>query len=384
MKKLTLLLASALTILAGTIIAPAIPVIEKVLSPEKGLSLIVSFFVTITSLFIALAAPLSGWVADKWGRKKLLLGSLVIYACSGTSGLYLDTAVSILVSRMILGFSVSGIMTSSTTLIADYFSDDEREQFFGYQVAFMAIGGFFFLIGGGILASYSWRAPFGIYFVSLLLIPLVAMYIHEPEKIHIEKTEEIHDPIRWPLYFLIISSAMMGMMLYFLIPTRLPFYLDIYFNLPPQWMGFFMGTGAIFISFMATQYSSIHNWISKPLIYAFSFLTVGIGLELISQVERPLHVFASVAITGLGFGLNLPNSTVWVSEIAPSRYRGRMIGGLTSAVFLGQFFSTLFGEPLYRFNGLKGIAGVYGIGGIVALTIGVSYCIIYFFYRRRS
>jgi len=382
MKKLTLLLTSALTILAGTIIAPAIPVIEKVLSPEEGLSLTVSLILTITSLFIALGAPLSGWFADKWGRKKLMLGSLVLYTLSGSAGLYLSTAPSILVSRMVLGLSVSGIMTSSTTLIADYFAGDEREEFLGYQVAFMAIGGFFFLIGGGLLASLSWRGPFAIYFASLFLIPLVFLYIHEPIKIKSEEAVQIEYHIQWPLFFMIVFTAMAGMMLYFLIPTRLPFYLDIYYNVSPRLMGFFMGTGAIFISFMATRYQYLHHQFSKPFIYACSFLIMGIGLMLIALVEGLLPVFVSIAITGLGFGVNLPNSTVWVSQIAPTPYRGRMIGVLTSAVFLGQFFSTLFGEPLFRFNGLKGITGVYGVGGVVALTIGFLYIILGFYHRR--
>ncbi len=145
-----------------------------------------------------------------------------------------------------------------------------------------------------------------------------------------------------------------------------------------------MGTGAISISFMATRYRYIHHWISKPLIYAISFLVVGIGLELIAFVEGIGYLFAAVAITGLGFGLNLPNSTVWVSQIAPSPYRGRMIGILTSAIFLGQFLSTLFAEPLLRINGLKGVTGVYGVGGLVALTIGTFFGIMSFYHRKNA
>jgi len=382
MKKLTLLLTSTLTILAGTIIAPAIPTIEKVLQPEEGISLMVSFILTITSLFIALGAPLSGWIADTWGRKRLLLASLTLYALSGSAGLFLATSEQILISRMILGLAVSGVMTCSTTLIADYFFGDEREQFLGYQVAFMAIGGFLFLVSGGILASYWWHAPFAIYLVSLLLIPPVALVIDEPERK--QKVVPQSQPFPKLLYIFVVLTAMMGMMLYFLIPTRLPYYLDILHNVSPYQTGFFMGAGTLFISFMATRYHTIHERFSKPFIYAVSFLVMGIGLELIAFVPTVTLVFVSVAVTGLGFGLNLPNSTVWVSQLAPEVYRGRMIGILTSAIFLGQFLSTLFGEPLFRHNGLQGIAGVYGVGGLVGLTIGALYVIYGLIHRRQT
>jgi len=382
MKKLTLLLTSTLTILAGTIISPAIPVIEKILDPGGGISMTVSLILTITSLFIAIGAPVSGWIADTYGRKKLLLASLVLYAIAGSAGLFLETAPEILISRMILGFAVSGIMNSSTTLIADYLSGEEREQFLGYQVAFMAIGGFVFLSAGGLLASIWWRAPFAIYFVSLFLIPLVYIVIDEPVQVSQEDRSALDFHFSKPLFAIIVLSGMMGMMLYFLIPTRITFYLDIYHNLSPHLMGLFMGTGAISISFVASRYRHIHTRVSKPFIYAISFLIVGLGLELIAHVEGIVYVFAAVVITGLGFGLNLPNSTVWVTEIAPTPFRGRMIGILTSAVFLGQFLSTLFGEPLFRSNGLKGITGVYGVGGLVALTIGVSYGIMGIYQRR--
>ncbi len=382
MKKITLLLASAITILAGTIISPAIPIMERVLHPEKGISFLVPLFLTITSLSIAVTAPIAGLIADRWGRKPLMIASLAFYAGTGSAGLYLQSAEAIFASRITLGFAVAGIMTSTTTLIADYMSGKERERFLGYQVAFMAFGGFFFMVTGGLLASYWWRAPFAIYFISLALIPLVAAYIDEPACADETIKDQTVVTFSRPLFGLIVMTALMGMMLYFLIPTRLPFYLEIYHKLPSHLMGLFMGTGAVFISLMSLRYNMVHRYVSKAHIYALSFLVLGIGLESLAHIDNVFAVFAFVALTGLGFGLTLPNSTVWVSELAPAGYRGRMIGTLTSAVFFGQFLSSLFGEPIVRAYGMKGFSGVYGVGGFTALTIALFYGIFGFLKRR--
>jgi MFS family permease len=54
------------------------------------------------------------------------------------------------------------MMTTATTLIADYYEGERRSAVMGQQAAFMGFGGVVFLVLGGVLADLSWRAPFGI------------------------------------------------------------------------------------------------------------------------------------------------------------------------------------------------------------------------------
>jgi MFS family permease len=131
-------------------------------------------------LFIVLAGPLTGWFLDRKGRLPLLIPAMLLYAIAGSSGLYLDSIWSILAGRALLGVAVAGIMTSATTLIADYYKGPERSQFMGWQAAFMNFGGIVFLTAGGGLAEMGWRWPFIIYLSSLLLVPLVYYSLTEP------------------------------------------------------------------------------------------------------------------------------------------------------------------------------------------------------------
>ena len=45
-------------------------------------------------------------------------------------------------------------------------------------------------------------------------------------------------------------------------------------------------------------------------------------------------------------GLLMPNSSVWLMDLAPVEMRGRVMGGMTTAVFLGQFISPLVTQPM--------------------------------------
>jgi MFS family permease len=65
-------------------------------------------------------------------------------------------------------------------------------------------------------------------------------------------------------------------------------------------------------------------------------------------------VLAGVVISGIGIGLFFPNGTLWVLSLTPARLRGRLVGGLTAAIFLAQFASPLLLEPVVARTGLSG------------------------------
>jgi len=95
----TILAAATLTITAPAIIAPSLPAMEQVF----GTPLLVRLAMTITSLTVAVTAPLSGLIADRVGRRPLLVASLVPYAVSGTAGYFLSDLLLALAGRALLG-----------------------------------------------------------------------------------------------------------------------------------------------------------------------------------------------------------------------------------------------------------------------------------------
>ena len=86
--KATILLASMMTLMAGAIITPALPGITAAFRDVPNAKLLSQLIVTLPALFIALLSPLAGWVIDRFGRKKLLTVSCMLYAISGVSGYF--------------------------------------------------------------------------------------------------------------------------------------------------------------------------------------------------------------------------------------------------------------------------------------------------------
>ena len=66
-------------------------------------------------------------------------------------------------------------------------------------------------------------------------------------------------------------------------------------------------------------------------------------------------------LSGLGFGLILPNINLWIIHLSPSEIRGKNIGALTTFFFLGQFLSPLLFEPIIVRSSISEIFVLAGI-----------------------
>jgi len=105
------------------------------------------------SLCVAIAAPFAGIMIDR--RAETPLAVTLMYGLAGSSGLQLSGYRW----TILLGLSVAGIMTTATTLIADYYTGSVRARFLGLQSASMALVDFSSRFGG-FLADMNWRMHF--------------------------------------------------------------------------------------------------------------------------------------------------------------------------------------------------------------------------------
>ena len=109
--KATLLLLSSLSTMCTGVVSPALPIIQRALEAEGAtdIGLIVKMMVVVPNVFIAIFAPIFGYIVPKIGKLRLLFVALVVYAISGVSGSFLPTIYHIIFVRAILGITIAGI-----------------------------------------------------------------------------------------------------------------------------------------------------------------------------------------------------------------------------------------------------------------------------------
>jgi MFS family permease len=365
--RLTLLVISTLTVMAGATIAPSLPAMKQFFESVENADYLVRLVVTAPALFIAIGAPVVGVLIDRLGRKPLLAVALVSYGLAGSSGIWLNEIGLILVGRAFLGISVAGIMVTATALIADYYTGPARGQFLGLQAAFMALGGVVFLSVGGFLADVNWRMPFALYLVALLLAPCVLVFLPEPQRIVTDEpaARSIQDnttqfPAR--LVALTYAIALLSQIVFYTIPVQLPFYLQTLVQASAFQSGLAIALCSFFSAVTSLLYQRIKARLNFVNIYGIAFLNIALGYGLLSLAQGYELIIPGLAIAGLGLGLLMPNMNFCLTSVTPDTARGRVLGGLTTGFFLGQFTSPLISQPL---SNAIGIDSTYGLAGAV-------------------
>ena len=370
--KITLLVVSTLTVMSGATIAPSLPAMQQYFANVANVDYWVRLVLTVPALFIAIGAPFVGVLIDQLGRKPLLTTALVVYGLAGSLGLWLSSISFILVGRALLGLSVAGIMTTATALIADYYTGKARGQFLGLQAAFMALGGVVFLSVGGFLADINWRMPFFIYLIALLLVPCVLLLLPEPNRTGSGVQANVQDePVSLPMGLVVLTYgiALLTQIVFYLIPVQLPFYLQNLVNASASQSGLAIALASLCSAVSSILYQRIKARLSFISIYGIAFLNMAVGYGFISLANGYGFVLPGLVIAGLGLGLLMPNMNFCLTSITPGATRGRVLGGLTTSFFLGQFLSPLVSQPLSQ---LVGLGTTYGLAGAVMAILAVA------------
>ena len=368
--KATLLLVSTLTVMAGATIAPALPAMRQHFAEVANADYWVRLILTAPALFIAIGAPIAGTIIDRFGRKGLLGAAVFLYGLAGSSGFLLNEIGLMLLGRVLLGLSVAGIMTTATTLIADYYGGAARAQFLGLQAAFMGFGGVIFLTLGGYLADLNWRLPFLIYLLAWLILPLILLVLSEPSTNSAAQSSEavVSESVPWLLLLTTYSIALVTQIVFYMIPVQIPFYLQQLTNANAAQSGLAIACATLATSISALSYQRLKARFTFLNIYAIAFLLMGLGYLVIGFGRTYEIVLIGLAIGGLGVGLLMPNMTVCLTSSTPAVLRGRILGGLTTSFFLGQFASPFASQPLSQWVGLSATYGLAG-GLMLLLTL---------------
>jgi len=340
-----LLACASLTVMAGATIAPGLPGLVDHFSSYRGADYLSRFILTVPGLAIALTALTAGWLADKLGRRALLQCGIVLYIVSGSAGLWLDDLHALLISRFLLGVAVGFIMVCSMALLTDHYQGAERNRAMGIQSSSMAVGGIVFISAGSILADVSWRAPFGVYLLPVMLIPLVYFFVSKPPAA--QEDAGVVDgkfPIKHACFMYVLG--LVSMLFFYFIPSQLPFFALQLGADSLKIAGFAVVLSQVFSAIASAQYQRLRQRLMPTQILLLSYMLLSVGFLILSQASSILTLYLCMPIIGLGMGFNFPNLSIWLMSKVPSSMRGRAAGGMTTAVFIGQFVSPFVSQPV--------------------------------------
>ena len=367
---LSILLCSMLMLMGGAAVAPALPLINEVFPDSEFL---VSLIITLPSLAIALFGFAIGALADRFGKVRVLSSSLIIFVVAGVTGYFLDDLMTILVARFILGIGVGGVSATVTALIAEYYTGMSRAKVMSYQSAAMGVGVLILEYTGGSLAEISWREPFLVYLIGIPILLLCILSMREPERhVHVEGAVAQH-PVNRGVIILCYITIFVLMLMAFLVPTKVPYYLEG-IGISSSVTGLFLGVHGIANAVVSLMYRRFVQMTSPFNLIGAGFVVMAIGLSLLKVSSSVAMAVVVMVLTGVAIGMIVPAVANTLASQATASTSGKIMGGYTTCLNLGQFSISLVSVPLFLLAG-SDYPNLFMIMGMVALVAGLAFLI---------
>lgn len=354
--KIALFSIAATTILGNAVITSSLPSMQEYFSSKildkssfayTHLDILIRLVLTTPAIFVMLLAPFAGYLMDRFGKLKFLYPAMALWAFAGMAGFFLDGLFSIIFSRALLGVAMAFLMTGASALLADYYTcgkPGRRAAALGMQGFFTAAGGSLFILGGGILGEYSWREPFLIYSLGLLILIAASFYLFEPR--HKAQIFAEEKKIDLKKFLVIYFAGFFCMLAFYIIPTQIPYFMQDKLGYSPK----FIGTSIALMAFLEGVFSIFYKRLVKVLaikgVYIFSFSLMGLGFFLLHFFHSLIMINFSLILVGMALAYILVNNAEYLFKICPIQARARVFGLLASFTYLSQFLSPILTQPI--------------------------------------
>ncbi|MGY0691883.1 MFS transporter [Virgibacillus sp. FSP13] len=342
--------------LGNSMLIPVLPVIEKKLAISSFQS---SLIITVYSLIAIVLIPIAGYLSDKFGRKKIIIPSLIITAVgglvSGLSAMLLDNSYYlILLGRFIQGIGASGTFPVVLPLIGDMYKDDRKvSTSLGIIETSNTFGKVLSPIIGAALALIVWYVP-------LLAIPVFSFASLLLVFFLLKAPEQQEEPIpfrkfiasikaifaekgRWLYAIFAIGCILMYVL--FGVLFHLSTLLEETYKLTGLLKGLILAIPLLALS-LASYFTGKKIGQSKPLMKWLTFsscLLLSCSVFAISFSEQIYLLIGGLVLGGIGIGVCLPCLDTFITGGIEKEQRGTVSSIYSSMRFIG----VALGPPLF-------------------------------------
>lgn len=329
---------------------PVLPIFEK----EVGItSFQTSMIITSYSIASIFLIPVAGYLSDRFGRKVVILPSLLIALIGGLVAGYAswkmdDPFTWIIIGRVLQGIGAAGAAPIILPLVGDLYKDDDEKtsSCLGLIETSNTFGKVLSPILGALFAAYLWYLPFfSISVFSLISIVLVLFFIKVPKKkeepvaisAFIQSTKKIFKQEgKW--IFTVFLVGIYIMLVLFAVLFFLSDSLEKTHGLYGVKKGFVLAIPllALCISSFITGRKIKGELKVMKVIMTVSLILMSISVALIGFVDQRLVLLLAVtSFLGLSIGALLPTMDALITENIEKEQRGTISSFYSSSRFIG-------------------------------------------------
>ena len=332
------------SLLAVPIVGPALSTMQSELGiNNRDIGWMVMSSYTLPALLVV---PIIGYLADRFGKKTVLLPSLIIFGICGGLVSLAPNNETLICLRFFQGVGGSALATLNTALIPDLFKGRDRIKVMGFAGGTQSIGAGVLPLIGGLLASVTWFLPFttaliaipvGIYILFILQIPKPDSSPRK-ERYIFYAWQHLANQRVMELCFFTFGFIFAGFGCFI---SYIPSIMHDNFGSGPFLIGIIISARAITGALTAIYLNQLTLLVSSRALIVSSFLILAIGMVSLPLVTSQWGILFSALCYGASFGITRPLIQVHLFEMAPNDLRATFSSAIGVAVRFAQTLSPL-------------------------------------------
>lgn len=360
----------ALGTLGFSVTAPLLPDLAEALDVSRGSIGLVQAAVSVSSLFLSM---MIGYLADRLGRRRVVLVSLLIFATFGAAGFWARTFWGLVAVRLIQGVGTSGILGLGLVIVADLYEGTARQRAMGFNMAGITFVNMMGPIVSGFIGQGGVFRPFLIFLIGY---PLALWATRLP----VEPVRDVESPLSHAseaivslrtrgrlgdFVGLLFATVGVAMLLHGIGFTTAPLFLDSEFGMEASGRGLVISTFQFGVVVAAVQIGRLRARHSGARLVGAAFTLMSLGMLSVALAPEWWFVSLGLGIAGAGFGLYTPQAQERAASMGGAAYRGLTVLTWVTSVR----FAQVIGPPLGSWVGESlGPRPTFLIAGAVMLA----------------
>lgn len=302
--------------------------------------------------------PVTGILADRLGRKTVLVPSLFLFGITGFACFYARSYEVLIVLRFFQGIGASSLGVMNTTLIGDFYEPARRQTAMGYNASVLSLGTATYPLLGGLLATAGWNYPF---ILPLLAIPagIWLVFKLDPHQITGEQNLKAYFGRLWQrinrreVWILFALTFLVFLVLYGSLLTYVPLLLKQRLDASPGKIGMIMSLMSLVTAAIASQSGNISRKIPSNTQILISLVSYFLAMLLYWQSKTWGFILLPTVLFGVAHGMILPCIQTQLVGFAPVSERAAFMSANSVLNRAGQTLGPLFAGLFYSLHGFS-------------------------------
>ncbi len=375
LKDTTIYLIFAVTLFAVMGVASIAPAFPQIIEYFEITVKEVGWLITVFTLPGILITPFTGVLADRIGRKKILVPSLLLFGIAGFLCVFVREFELLLLLRFFQGLGAASLGSLNITLIGDLYASGQRAAVMGYNASVLSIGTAAYPALGGALAMAGWYYPF---ILPVLAVPfglIIVFVLKNPEP---KIDQSFHDYLKntWKninqrsVWGLFMISILIFVMLYGVYLIYFPILLKERMSATALYIGTAMSAMSVTTAITSSQVGKLSKKYTPRSLLLAGIIFYAFSMILLSIANQWATAVFPVILFGIGHGMTIPVFQTMLVGFAPMKERAAFMSINSMVLRIGQTIGPIIMGLAYSFGGLNVtfLAGAL-VAGIMAVVI---------------